>query len=123
MTEILYKGLSYEIVGAAMEVHQILGPGYLESVYQAALSYEMTLREIKFEQFKRLPVRYKGIAVGDYIADFVVEERLILEIKAVSSWHARHQAQALNYLTATGLRLSILLNFGESSLKHWRVAK
>jgi len=74
-TEILYKELSYAIVGAAMEVHRILGPGFLESVYQAALAHEFTLRGIPFEQFRRLPVMYKGILVGDYIADFVVNNR------------------------------------------------
>ena len=72
MTEILYKELSYAIVGAAMEVHRILGPGFLEAVYQAALAHELGLRGIHFEQFKRLPVAYKEMLVGNYEADFVV---------------------------------------------------
>jgi len=66
MAEILYKELSYAIVGAAMEVHSILGPGFLEAVYQAALAHELTMRGIRFEQFNRLPVIYKEVAVGDY---------------------------------------------------------
>lgn len=123
MAEIIYKDLSYAIVGAAMEVHRILGPGYLEAVYQAALAHELTLRGIRFEQFKKLPVYYKGVLVGDYEADFVVEDKIILELKAVSAFHPKHEAQALNYLTATGFRLAILLNFGAESLQHQRVVK
>ena len=84
MADIIYKELSYAIVGAAMEVHRILGPGFLEAVYQAALAHELTLRGIRFEQFKKLPVTYKGVLVGDYEADFVVENQILLELKAVS---------------------------------------
>ncbi len=123
MAEILFKELSYAIIGAAMEVHRILGPGFLEAVYQAALAHELTLRGIRFEQFKKLPVYYKGVLVGDYEADFVVEDKIILELKAVSAFHPKHEAQALNYLTATGFQLAILLNFGAESLQHQRVVK
>jgi len=123
VAELLYKELSYAIVGAAMEVHRILGPGFLEAVYQAALAHELTLRGIRFEQFKKLPVYYKGVLVGDYEADFVVEDKIILELKAVSAFHPKHEAQALNYLAATGFRLAILLNFGADSLQHQRVVK
>ena len=123
MVEIIYKELSYALIGAAMEVHRILGPGFLEAVYQKALAHELTLRGIRFEQFKKLPVYYKGILVGDYEADFVIEGKIILEIKAVSQLHPRHEAQAINYLTATGFRLAILLNFGDTSLEHQRLVK
>ena len=123
MAEIIYKELSYAIIGAAMEVHRILGPGFLEAVYQKALVHELTLRGICFEQFKKLPVYYKGILVGEYEADFVIEGKIILEIKAVSQLHPRHEAQTINYLTATGFRLAILLNFGASSLEHQRMVK
>ena len=123
MTTVLYKELSYAIVGAAMEVHRILGPGFLEAVYQAALAHELTLRSIHFKQFVRLPVTYKGIPVGEYVADFVIEDKVILEIKAVPTLHPRHTAQAINYLTATGFRLAILLNFGANSLQHERIVK
>jgi GxxExxY protein len=74
MVEILHRELSYAIVGAAMEVHRILGPGYLESVYQVALAHEMGLRDIHFKQFVRLPVHYKGVLAGNFEADFVIEE-------------------------------------------------
>ena len=123
MTEILYKELSYEIVGAAMEVHRILGPGYLEAVYQAALAHELNLRGISFEQHKKLKVRYKGILVGDYEADFLVEDKIVLELKAISAFTRRDPAQAMNYLAATGYRLAILLNFGAASLDHRRIIK
>ena len=123
MVQVLYKELSYAIVGAAMEVHRILGPGFLEAVYQKALAHELALRGIRFEQFKRLPVYYKGVLIGEYEADFVIEDKIILEIKAVSKLHPRHEAQAHHYLAATGLRLAILLNFGARSLEYQRIVK
>lgn len=123
MTEILYRELSYEIVGAAMEVHRILGPGYLEAVYQAALAHELLLRGIPFEQHRKLKVDYKGVVVGNYEADFVVADKIVLELKATSSLVKRDDAQALNYLATTGLRLAILLNFGTESLQHQRIVK
>ena len=123
VAEIIYKELSYAIVGAAMEVHRILGPGFLEAVYQAALAHELVLRGIRFEQLKKLPVRYKNVLVGNYEADFVIEDKIILEIKGISRLHPKHEAQAIHYLTATGLRLAILLNFGASSLQHQRIVK
>jgi GxxExxY protein len=123
MSKVLYRELSYTVVGAAMEVHRTLGPGFLEAVYQAALAHELELRQIRFEQFKRLPVVYKERLVGDYEADFVIEDKIILEIKAVSTLHPKHEAQAINYLAATGLRLAILFNFGADSLQHKRLVK
>jgi len=123
MTEILYKELSFAIVGAAMEVHKVLGGGFLEAVYQAALAHEFRLRNIPFEEQKHLPVYYKGVLVGEYIADFVIDEKIIVEIKAVSDLNSAHEAQALNYLAATGLRLALLLNFGRSSLQQKRLVK
>ena len=123
MPEIIFKELSFAIVGACMEVHRILGPGFLEAVYQAALAHEFTLRGIKFEQYVKLPVSYKGELIGDYEADFVIEGKIILELKAVTNLHPRHEAQAIHYLTATGFKLAILLNFGTPSLEHQRIIK
>jgi len=104
VAQILYKELSYVIVGAAMEVHRILGPGFLEAVYQKALAHELTLRGIRFEQFKRLPVTYKRVPIGDYEADFVIEGKIILEIKAVSASQARGTSSSLScrYRAAAG---------------------
>ena len=119
-TKLIYPDLSYKIVGAAMEVHRVLGPGFLESVVQQALAHEMTLGRLPFEQFQRLPVTYKGVAVGDFEADFVVDGKIILELKSVTQFHPKHEAQAINYLAATGLPLAILLNFGADSLQYKR---
>jgi GxxExxY protein len=123
LAEIIHRDLSFAVVGAAIEVHRILGPGFLEAVYQAAFSHEMTLRQIRFGSFKKLPVSYKGVLVGEYEADFVVEDAIILEIKAVSTLHPKYEAQAIHYLTATGFRLAILVNFGAGSLQHKRIVK
>ena len=123
MTEILYKDLSYKIVGAAMEVHRVLGPGFLEAVYEAALALELEAQGIPFERQWRLVVQYKGQVIGDYIADIVVEDKIILELKAVSALTEAHRAQALHYLSATGFRLALLLNFGETSLHFDRIVK
>ena len=123
MAEILFKELSYKIVGAAMEVHRTLGPGFLESVYATALAIELTSRGITFERKKSLPVYYKGQIVGEYEANFVVESQIILELKAVLKMVAALKAQALHYLTATGLKLAILLNFGAASLEQERIVR
>lgn len=123
MTELLYKELTFAVIGAAMEVHGILGPGFLEAVYQVALERELALRGIPFEKQVKLPVTYKDILVGEYIADFIIDGKLLVEIKAVSNFNSQHQAQAMHYLTATGLRLALLLNFGTGSLEHRRVIK
>ena len=123
MVELLYKELTFAVIGAAMEVHKVLGPGFLESVYQSALAHELTLRGIPFEQQIRLPVTYKDVLVGEYIADFAVDGKLIVELKAMSKLNASHQAQAMHYLAATGLHLALLLNFGTGSLEHRRVIK
>ena len=120
VAKLIYPELSYKIVGAAMEVHRILGPGFLESVVQKALAHELTLLQLPFEQFKRLPVIYKGISVGDFEADFVIDKKIILELKAITEFHPKHEAQAINYLAATGLQLAILLNFGADSLQYKR---
>ncbi len=123
MTEILYKELSYQVVGAAMEVHKVLGSAFVEPVYQKAYAHELSLRAIPFEEQKLLVVHYKGQLVGEYRADFVIDNKIIVEIKAVSGLNEIHEAQAINYLGATGLNLAILINFGEKSLKTKRIAK
>ena len=123
MTEILFKELSFAVVGAAMEVHKILGPGFLEMVYQLALEQELSLRNIPFQSQVELPVSYKGILVGVYKADLIIDNKIILEIKGISRLSAAHDAQALHYLDATGLQLAILINFGMSSLEYRRVVK
>ncbi len=119
----LYKQLTFAVIGAAMEVHTTLGPGFLEAVYQTALERELTLRCIPFERKVKLPVNYKDVVVGIYEADLVIDGKFVVEIKAVSRLNASHDAQAMHYLTATGLRLALLLNFGIGSLEHRRIIK
>jgi GxxExxY protein len=123
VTNLVHKELSFIIVGAAMEVHRLLGPGFLESVYECALVHELRSRNIRAEAQRRLPVSYKGIPVGDFVADLLVEDKIILELKAVDALHPKHYAQARNYLAATGLDLAIILNFGADSLEQQRVVR
>jgi GxxExxY protein len=123
MTELLYKELTFATIGAAMEVHTVLGSGFLESVYQTALEKELTLRKIPYDRKVKLPVTYKDVEVGIYEADMVVDRKIIVEVKAVSKFSGSHHAQAMHYLTATGLRLALLLNFGGGSLDHRRVIR
>src|SRR5512139_3281981 len=123
MTELLYKELTFKVIGAAMEAHRILGPGFLEAVYKGALERELNLRAIPFERKMKLPVIYKDVVIGDYEADLVIDKKFIVELKAVSKLNSSHDAQAMHYLAATGLRLALLLNFGASSLEHRRIIK
>ncbi len=123
MPEIILKELSHSVYGAALEVHKTLGPGFLEAVYQASLAHELKLRGIPFKEQVHLPVKYKGTLVGEYIADFVIDDKIIIELKAVSTIIPAHQAQAMNYLAATGYKLAIVLNFGSASLQQKRIVK
>ena len=102
MADLLYKELTYAVIGAAMEVHRVLGSGFLEAVYQKALASELLLRHIPFVEQVKLLVNYKGLLVGEYIADYTVDGKLIVEIKALSRLNNVHQAQAMHYLAATG---------------------
>jgi GxxExxY protein len=122
MTDLIYKDESFQIIGAAMEVHNELGCGFLEGIYQEALSLELSMRDIPFSREVSLPVFYKGALLQKhYFADFICYDSIIVELKALSSFDPAHDAQVINYLKATGYRLGILLNFGESSLKYKRL--
>ncbi len=121
MSKLLYKELSFEIIGAAMEVHSTLGTGFLEEIYQKALERELSLRGIPFVAQQHIQVEYKGAMIADYYLDLVVDEKIDVELKAVSSLAPVHEAQILSYLKAGGLRLGLLFNFGEQSLVHKRI--
>ena len=122
MTDILFKTESYRIIGACMEVHNVLGAGFLESVYQEALAYEFYLQNIPFEREKKLTIRYKDIELEKmYSADFVCYDAIIVELKALSGLTSEHEAQVLNYLKATGYKLGILVNFGGKTLEYKRL--
>ena len=108
--------LCYKVIGAAMAVHRHFGPGYLEEVYKNALIVELTALGIHTEKEVPIAVDYKGIRVGDYRADVIVDNRLILELKAVTNINPSHEAQVVNYLNATGIEDGLLINFGAHSL-------
>ena len=109
--------LAGQVIGLAMKVHRTLGAGFLESVYQKALLYELTKAGFKVESDKPIQVRYENVIVGDFRADLIVNDQLIVELKAVSGIVVEHEVQLVNYLTATGKDLGLLLNFGGRSLE------
>ena len=115
---LLYEELSRAIVGAAIEVHRHIGPGQLESVYQRALGQELALREIPHRAQVPVTMLYKGCSVGDFFVDLIVDDKIIVELKAVSGFEAVHAAQVLSYLRSTNLRLGLLINFNVPVL--WR---
>jgi GxxExxY protein len=121
MVEFLHKELSFQIIGAAMEVHRVLGPGFLEGIYQAAMERELGLRRVEFVPQQRIVVEYKDAAIADYFLDLVVDHKIVVELKAVSALASVHQAQLLSYLHASQLKVGLLFNFGEVSLKHKRM--
>lgn len=110
--------LTYQVIGAAMEVHRVLGAGFLESVYEDALCWELSDRDIPYEKQKEINVNYKGIPVGVSRLDILVDKRLILELKAVDDLHPIHTAQLISYLKITGLHLGLLINFNVTVLKN-----
>ena len=116
-SDLLHSELSRAIIGAAMEVHKILGAGFIESVYEEALAIEFDLRAIPFERQKLIDVAYKDKIAKQFVCDFVVYGKIIVELKAIKSISDIEQAQVLNYLKASGLSLGLLLNFGSSSLE------
>ena len=121
--EILYKDLSYKIVGLAMRAHSKLGYGFLEKVYENALMVLFRREGIEAKQQAPITVYFEEEVVGNYYADILVEDKVILEIKAVENIIDAHIAQTLNYLKATGLRLAIILNFSKEKLKYKRIVK
>ena len=109
------------MIGAALEVHRVLGPGFLEAVYQEALSKEFSLRSIPFRMQCEIPVFYKGEELStNYRADFICFDSVILELKAIRQLTVVEEAQVLNYLKASGFSTALLLNFGAPSLQQKR---
>ena len=122
MENIIYKEESYKIIGSCMEVHNNLGAGFLEIVYKDALEYEFNKAKIPYEREMKYEVNYKDIILPHHFyADFVVFDKIILEVKAISKGFSDdHFAMAINYLKVSGNKLALLVNFGESSLKYKR---
>ncbi len=122
MNDLLHKDLSYKIIGACMEVHKFLGKGFNEIVYGDALEIEFQNINIDYKREEKYHIAYKGIILPHfYIADFVIEDKIILEIKAIKELEDRHINQTLNYLAASKLRIGLLINFGELSLTYKRL--
>ena len=121
--EIIYKEESYKIIGACMEVHKELGNGFLEAVYKKAVEIIFQEMHIPYEREKELSIQFRSHTLKKkYAADFICYGKIILEIKALSALSSEHEAQVLNYLKATGIKLGILVNFGGKSLTHRRIA-
>lgn len=107
------------VIGAAVEVSNVLGAGFLEKVYERAMARELVLRGLQVEHSVTYPVSYKGQQIGNYIADLVVGGKVLVELKCVDQFASAHTAQCINYLRASGLRLALLFNFQKPKLE-WK---
>jgi GxxExxY protein len=118
-----YSDLTGKIIGCSMEVHSYLGNGFQEVIYQRALKIEMEHQGLSFSREHEMQIKYKGIDIGTRRVDFFVEEKVMVEIKAVIQLEDVHLAQAINYLEAYGLEIGLLINFGSTSLQFRRLVK
>lgn len=119
--EYKHSALTGKIIGCAMEVHKLLGNGFQEVIYQRALEYEMELQGLSFAREFEMPIFYKEKHVGTRRVDFLVEENISVELKALTQLEPVHLAQAINYLEAYNLEIGLLINFGETKLKFHRL--
>jgi GxxExxY protein len=111
------KEVTERIISCALEVHSTLGPGLLESVYEEALAHEFTLRGVKYEKQKKINLKYKGKEIGKQRIDFLIENEVVLELKAVETMNKIYEAQLLTYLRAMDKRVGLLINFNVERLK------
>src|SRR5215468_471058 len=119
--ELIFGDECFAVIGAAMEVHSELGPGFLEAVYQEALEMELSSRRIPFEAQKPLTISYKGRPLKkEYVADVICYGQIIVELKAMDRLTGKEESQILNYLKATGFKVGILINFGSHGKLEWR---
>jgi GxxExxY protein len=118
--DIVYKDLSYKVVGLGMEVHSKLGSGFLEKVYENALMVLLAKNEIPAQQRAPVRVYFDGKVVGEYYADILVDDKIILELKTLDKIADVHRAQVLNYLRATGKKLGMIFNFGRNGFEYDR---
>jgi GxxExxY protein len=118
-----HSELTARIIGCAMEVHKILGNGFQEVIYQRALEIEMLQQGLKFNREFEMPIFYKGERIGTRRVDFFVEDKVMVELKAVIKLEDVHLAQAINYLEAYKMEVGLLINFGSRSLEFKRVMK
>ena len=115
--EVIEKELSYEIIGIAMKIYNDLGYGFLEKVYENALKNELEKLGLKVKQQHPIKVIYNDKIIGDYIADLLIEDKLIIELKTIEKLSKVHEAQILNYLKATKLKVGLLINFSPNKLE------
>src|SRR6266566_3170690 len=120
-SKLLHEATTGKIIGAAFEVHDELGYGFLERVYQRALQVELLRRGASAEIEKRVQVQYKGVVVGDYDADLIVDDCVAVEIKVAPQYDKRDEAQLLNELKATGIKVEMLVNFRRTKLEYKRL--
>ncbi|WP_041802558.1 GxxExxY protein [Micavibrio aeruginosavorus] len=119
--ELIMKDEVYDVVGCAMTVINTLGHGFLEKVYENALSIELQDKGLKIEQQKHISIFYKGQNVGEYIPDFIVNEKMIVELKTTDKIGPAERGQVLNYLKASNIRIGIILNFKNPKLEWERI--
>ncbi|MDI6761745.1 MAG: GxxExxY protein [Thermodesulfobacteriota bacterium] len=119
--EFLYGDLTNKIIELAIKVHKKLGPGFIEKIYEKALSHELNKEGIKYEKQKSIRVKYDEILLGDQRVDMIIEDKIIVELKAVSELNDIHQAQMLSYLKAADKKVGLILNFGKPKLEIKRV--
>jgi GxxExxY protein len=120
MNELIDKELTGQIIGAAFEVHNLLGYGFLEKVYENALIKELQIRGLKVKAQYPIKVKYKGEEVGEFYADIFVEEKIIVELKTGENFNTLHEAQLLNYLKATETKVGLLINFSQKKCEYKR---
>jgi len=119
--EYLFSSLTKEIIGCAIRVHKILGPGFVEKIYQGALSKELTKSNLNYIKEKKVSVKYENAIVGYQVIDFIIEGKIIVELKAVSELNNIHIGQMVSYLKATNEQVGLILNFAKSRLEIKRV--
>ncbi len=118
---LLYEDLTYKVIGCCFEVYNVLGKGFSEVIYKDALEHELKQNKIPFKRETGFVIEYKDIILDRlYICDFIVDERVILEVKAQENVISKNSQQLINYLAVTKCRVGLLINFGESSLKYKR---
>jgi GxxExxY protein len=113
--------VTQQLIGAAFEVHNVLGFGFLEKVYQHAMQVELQARGVKVGLEPKIQVQFKGVIIGDYAADLLVEGKIIVELKTDATYQSLHEAQLLNELHGTGLKLGYLINFGREKVEYKRM--
>lgn len=119
--ELPFKELTHRVIGCAMEVHRVLGPGFQEYIYQRAMAIELKAAAVKFQEEYEIPVFYKADKIGLRRVDFFIENTVTVEIKAKSDLDNSHLAQAINYIEASNIATGLLINFGATSLQFKRI--